>query len=130
MAPIKLNRPQNAASSDRVSLSVRRSEISADLASSALPLSSAHVAAESGGLRPEAANLGLVEEQFVDSSFRLICCEEIDGRRWKYFAENGGGSKRFKKGSIRAVCLRTPQAPVEVRIDKVETQEMRPLELL
>ncbi|XP_057493336.1 uncharacterized protein LOC130778868 [Actinidia eriantha] len=44
----------------------------------------------------------------------LICFEEIDGRRrWKYLAENEGSSKRFKKGSIRAVCLQTPQAPVE-----------------
>ena len=51
----------------------------------------------------------------MDSSLRLICCEEIDGRRWKYFAESGG-SKRLKKGSIRAVSLQSPQAPVEVSL--------------
>lgn len=73
--------------------------------------------AESAGLRPSAAaNLGLIDEQFVGSSLRLICCEEVDGRRWKYFTENGGGrggSKQFKNGSIRAVSLHSPQAPVE-----------------
>lgn len=71
----------------------------------------------SAGLRPATANLGFVEEQFVGSSLRLICCEEVDGRRWKYFAENGGGGgaseKQFKNGSIRAVSMHSPQAPVE-----------------
>ncbi|GFY89267.1 root UVB sensitive protein [Actinidia rufa] len=67
-----------------------------------------------GKRRAEArgGNLGLVEKQFVDSSLSLIYFEEIDGRRWKYLAENEGSSKRFKKGSIRAVCLQTPQAPL------------------
>ncbi|XP_059648320.1 protein root UVB sensitive 6-like [Cornus florida] len=82
--------------------------ISANLASSPPPST---VAAESGGLRREASS-GLLDEQFVDSSLRLICCEELDGRRWKYFAETGG-SMQFKKGSIRAVSLQTPQAPVD-----------------
>lgn len=55
------------------------------------------------------------QEQFVDSSLRLICSEEIDGRRWNYFAEDGGGgSVKFKKGSIRSVSLQSPKAPVDV----------------
>lgn len=57
--------------------------------------------------------LGLVEEEFIDSNLRLLCCEVIDGRRWKHLAENDVASGRFKKGSIRSVCLQTPQAPIE-----------------
>lgn len=53
-----------------------------------------------------------MEEQFVDSSLRLICFEEIDGRRFKYFAEDGS-SKQFKKGSIRSVSLQTHQSPAD-----------------
>lgn len=60
----------------------------------------------------EGSNLGILEEQFVGSSLRMICCEEIDGRRWKYYADSGG-SKRRKGGSIRAVSLQTPKPPAE-----------------
>ena len=64
---------------------------------------------------PESKNLrlGLVEDEFIDSSLRLICCEEIDGRRWKYIAENDSFGN-IKKGSIRSVSLQTPLAPVDV----------------
>ncbi|KAK2987001.1 hypothetical protein RJ640_024899, partial [Escallonia rubra] len=113
---MKLKQPANSASqsltattSQDARLLVRETlRISANLASAPPP-----VAAESGGLRPQDARFGLVEEQFVDSSLRLVCCEEIDGRRWNYFADNGG-SKQFKKGTIRAVSLQSPQAPVDV----------------
>ncbi|KAF2294066.1 hypothetical protein GH714_007222 [Hevea brasiliensis] len=64
--------------------------------------------------------LGLVEEEFIDSSLRLICCEEIDGRKWKYVAENDGFG-RYKKNSIRAVSLQTPQAPVEEIMSFIRT---------
>ncbi|KMT07872.1 hypothetical protein BVRB_6g145690 [Beta vulgaris subsp. vulgaris] len=58
--------------------------------------------------------LGLVEEEYIHSNLRLICCEEIDGRRWKYVAENANDSSgTFKKGSIRSVSLQTPQAPAD-----------------
>ncbi|KAL3635211.1 Protein root UVB sensitive 6 [Castilleja foliolosa] len=58
------------------------------------------------------------EDHFVDPSSRLICCEEIDGRRWKYFAENpgvirGNDSKQLKRSAIRAVSLQAPQAPID-----------------
>lgn len=52
-------------------------------------------------------------EEFLGSSFRLICCEEMDGRRWKYVAESDG-SGGFKKNSFRALSLHTPQAPLDV----------------
>jgi hypothetical protein len=57
--------------------------------------------------------------EFVNSSLRLICCEEIDGRRWSYVAEKDA-SGRFKKGSsIRAVSSHAPQTPpIEVRFYK------------
>ncbi|XP_073022472.1 protein root UVB sensitive 6-like [Primulina eburnea] len=59
----------------------------------------------------------VVEDQFVDSSLRMICSEEIDGRRWNYFAESSGGrsngAKKLKKNSIRAVSLHSPKAPVD-----------------
>lgn len=89
--------------------------ISADLASASPSLpASVHVA-------PENVSFGVVDRQFVDSSLRLLCCEEIDGRRWKYFADDETvGSdifklnmKKKKKNSIRAVSLQTPQAPLE-----------------
>ncbi|KAK3037754.1 hypothetical protein RJ639_031125 [Escallonia herrerae] len=112
---MKLKQPANSASqtltattSQDARLLVRETlRISANLASAPSP-----VAAESGGLRPQDERFRLVEEQFVDSSLRLVCCEEIDGRRWNYFAENGG-SKQLKKGAIRAVSLQSPQAPVD-----------------
>ncbi|KAE9445413.1 hypothetical protein C3L33_22689, partial [Rhododendron williamsianum] len=126
MTPMNLkpkSTTQTLPSNDAARLLVRETlRISADLASSsssaaAEPSSAASAVAESAGLRPSAAaNLGLIDEQFVGSSLRLICCEEVDGRRWKYFTENGGGrggSKQFKNGSIRAVSLHSPQAPVE-----------------
>lgn len=62
----------------------------------------------------------VVEDQFVDSSFRMICSEEIDGRRWNYLAESSGGrsngAKQSKKNSIRAISLQSPKAPVDVSI--------------
>ncbi|CAI9101484.1 OLC1v1038818C1 [Oldenlandia corymbosa var. corymbosa] len=57
-------------------------------------------------------SFGLVEDQFVNSSLKIICREEMDGRRWEYFADVGD-SKQFKKSSIRAVCLHSRQAPVD-----------------
>ncbi|CAL5329872.1 hypothetical protein CsSME_00010356 [Camellia sinensis var. sinensis] len=101
MAPIKPLSNSAAHTSHDAHLLVRQTlRISANLASSSSSSSS------------PPANLGFVEEQFVDSTFRLICCEEIDGRRWNYFADNGP-SNQFNMPSIRAVSLQTPQAPVQ-----------------
>ncbi|KAF5952389.1 hypothetical protein HYC85_010333 [Camellia sinensis] len=101
MAPIKPPSNSAAHTSHDAHLLVRQTlRISANLASSSSSSSS------------PPANLGFVEEQFVDSTFRLICCEEIDGRRWNYFADNGP-SNQFNMPSIRAVSLQTPQAPVQ-----------------
>ncbi|KAG8645914.1 hypothetical protein MANES_10G106100v8 [Manihot esculenta] len=76
--------------------------------------------AQSVSLLDNTRRLGLVEDEFIDSSLRLICCEEIDGRRWKYVAENDsfGG---YKKNSIRAVSLHTPQTPVEEMMSFIRT---------
>lgn len=50
---------------------------------------------------------------FESAGLRWICCEEIDGRRWKYVAETDS-SGRFKKNSFRPLSLQTPQAPLDV----------------
>lgn len=120
MAPVKLKQPPNSAaqtitSSQDARILVRETiRISANLASSppACSSSSSVTAVDGLGLRSEEVKFGLVQDEFVDSSLRLICCEEIDGRRWKYLAENDG-SGQFKNGSIRAVGLQSPQAPID-----------------
>lgn len=62
----------------------------------------------------EATSFGLVEDQFVDASLRLICYEEVDGRRFKYLAHTNG--KKFNKGSnsIRSISLQSRKAPADV----------------
>ncbi|XP_042506729.1 protein root UVB sensitive 6-like [Macadamia integrifolia] len=122
MAPIKINQsPTSAAqtltSSQDARLLLRETlRINANLASapsstSAASPSSSLVASESCGLRAE-SKFGLLEEGFNDSNLKIICREEIDGRRWQYVAEKDG-SGRFKKGSVRSVSLQTPQAPID-----------------
>ncbi|XP_040949746.1 protein root UVB sensitive 6 isoform X1 [Gossypium hirsutum] len=63
-------------------------------------------------LMDENRRMGLVGDEFRDSSLKLICCEEIDGRRWKYVAEKDSFGN-FKNNSIRTVSLHTPQAPLD-----------------
>ncbi|KAK4491273.1 hypothetical protein RD792_002009 [Penstemon davidsonii] len=119
---MKLKHPSNSASQTLTSpdtrLLVRETlRISANLASAPSPsLTEDSSATERQG----SGFVGLVEPQILHSSLRLICCEEIDGRRWKYFAEDNDsvgrssiGSKQLKKNSIRAVSLQSPQAPVD-----------------
>ncbi|TQD77078.1 hypothetical protein C1H46_037405 [Malus baccata] len=60
------------------------------------------------------------DQDFVGSSLRLVCCEEIDGRRWNYVAEPDSSSSSsssaattFKKGSFRALSLHSPQPPLD-----------------
>ncbi|KAF7842832.1 protein root UVB sensitive 6-like [Senna tora] len=131
MAPINLKQPpspsaaaaaQTIASSQDARALVRETlRISANLASS--PAVGDPCPAQTTS-RPSAAALvesecrrrvggGVVgAEEFVSSSLRLICCEEIDGRRWKYVAESDGCGG-FKKNSFRALGLQSPQAPLD-----------------
>lgn len=115
---MKLKPPPNSSSSSSQTLTATDAKllvretlrISADLASSPYVTSVGSV--------PENASFGVVDREFVDSSLRLLCCEEIDGRRWKYFADESVGSeqlnlKKKKKNAIRAVSLHSPQAPAE-----------------
>ncbi|PIN21986.1 hypothetical protein CDL12_05307 [Handroanthus impetiginosus] len=120
---MKLKHPSSSASQTLASsdtrLLVRETlRISANLASAPPPSPVPVVAAQERKLLRDSNFGGLVDDQFVDSSLRLICCEEIDGRRWQYFAENNNnvrsrGSKQLRKNSIRAISLQTPQAPVD-----------------
>ncbi|KAG8364031.1 hypothetical protein BUALT_Bualt19G0083900 [Buddleja alternifolia] len=123
---MKLKHPSNSASqtvtSSDTQLLVRETlRISANLASAPPPSpGAAVVAGPEHPLHHDSSFGGIAEDQFVDSSLRLICCEEIDGRRWKYYADNdsvrSNGLKQLKKNSIRAVSLQTPQAPVDVSV--------------
>ncbi|KAL0335318.1 UNVERIFIED_CONTAM: protein root UVB sensitive 6 [Sesamum radiatum] len=121
---MKLKHPSNSASQTLTSSDTRMLvretlRISANLASAPPPSPGAGaVAAQDRTLLQDSSFGGFVEDQFLDSSLRLICCEEIDGRRWQYFADNNisvrsGGSRKLKKNSIRAVSLQTPQTPVD-----------------
>ncbi|KAI4296139.1 hypothetical protein L6164_036122 [Bauhinia variegata] len=127
MAPINLKQSSNAATVQTIAstqdarILVRETlRISANLASSPTiaappiettsdPASSSWVESES---RRRIKGVAVNGEDFVDSSLRLICCEELDGRRWKYVVENDG-SGGFKKNSFRVLSLHTPQAPVD-----------------
>ncbi|XP_065046770.1 protein root UVB sensitive 6-like isoform X2 [Musa acuminata AAA Group] len=42
---------------------------------------------------------------------RVLCCEEIDGRRWSYVVDDGGHPRRGS--AVRAVPLQSPMAPLE-----------------
>nr|GMD45552.1 protein root UVB sensitive 6 [Ipomoea batatas] len=56
------------------------------------------------------------EPLLLDASSRLLCCEEIDGRMWKYFPDGSvscGAMQPKKKSSIRAVGLHSPQTPID-----------------
>ncbi|KAL0014832.1 hypothetical protein SO802_001901 [Lithocarpus litseifolius] len=66
-----------------------------------------------GSAENRRSSLGLVEEEYVNSSLRLICSEEINGRRWNYVAEKDALAGTFNKASIRALTLNTPQPPHE-----------------
>ncbi|KAL0364959.1 UNVERIFIED_CONTAM: protein root UVB sensitive 6 [Sesamum angustifolium] len=109
---MKLKHPSNSASQTLTSSDTRMLvretlRISANLASAPPPSPGAGaVAAQDRTLLQDSSFGGFVEDQFLDSSLRF--CEEIDGRRWQYFAENNisvrsGGSRKLKKNSIRAV---------------------------
>lgn len=105
-----------AAASQDARLLVRETmRISANLATSSSPIAAGAgaVSLQSEAVVDETTRFGLVEGQFVDSSLRLICSEDIDGRRWNYVAERDG-SGSYKKNSFRAVSLQSPQAPAEV----------------
>lgn len=87
--------------------------ISAGLASAPPDSAVPSLSSASGG-GSENRKLGLAEDEFVGSSLRLICCEEVDGRRWKYVAESDASTGKLKKNSFRALSLQTPQAPADV----------------
>lgn len=119
--PIKLNAknsPANqtlttTATAQDARLLVRETlRISASLASSAPPVEPLPL--EDRKQLQLQLGRGRLDDDFVGSSLRLICCEEIDGRRWNYVAEPDSSSGTFKKGSFRALGLHSPQPPLQV----------------
>ena len=130
MAPINLKHSPNPSSTDARALVRETLRISANLASSLEvvdPLPAETTTSRSSVASFPSSSLSAVElecririgggtvgvEDFVNPSSRLICCEEIDGRRWKYIAESDGNGG-FKKNSFRALSLQSPQAPIDV----------------
>ncbi|KAI4367062.1 hypothetical protein MLD38_022843 [Melastoma candidum] len=89
--------------------------ISADIASSSSSTTSLQDSTVVAASASVSAAPGLLNQDLLESSARFICCEEIDGRRWKYVTDydDGGSSGSLRKGSFRAVCLQTPQSPVD-----------------
>ncbi|KAL2339324.1 hypothetical protein Fmac_013770 [Flemingia macrophylla] len=87
MAPMNMKQSGNSSiSSSSQEILVRETlRMSANLASSPL----------NGSLTP--------------SSLRLICCEEMDGRRWKYVAETDGHGQ-FKTNSFRPLSCQAPHS--------------------
>ncbi|XP_019703522.1 protein root UVB sensitive 6 isoform X2 [Elaeis guineensis] len=56
------------------------------------------------------------------ASSRILCCEEIDGRRWNYVVDvEGTGSVRRCSSAVKAVSLQTPVAPVEELISFIRS---------
>ncbi|EHA8592478.1 hypothetical protein COCNU_contig69550639G000010 [Cocos nucifera] len=52
-----------------------------------------------------------VEEKALS---RVLCCEQVDGRRWNYVVEvEGPGSLRWGS-ALKAVPLQNPAAPMDV----------------
>ncbi|KAH0897069.1 hypothetical protein HID58_046637, partial [Brassica napus] len=99
--PLKHSSPDPISSSDSIRLLSRETlRISASLA------------APPDDLLPQALP---DSSQFLRSTLRLICCEEIDGRRWKYVAESDGSGKFKRNSVVRAVSLESPRTPFDVR---------------
>ncbi|KAI4298900.1 hypothetical protein L6164_032413 [Bauhinia variegata] len=127
MAPVNLKQSSNTATAQTIAstqdarLLVRETlRISANLASSAgiatPPIETTSDPASSSlgesDRRRSIGGIAVNGEEFINSSLRLICCEELDGRRWKYVVESDG-SGGFKKNSFRALSLQTHQAPLD-----------------
>ncbi|XXG87026.1 hypothetical protein AAC387_Pa11g1814 [Persea americana] len=124
MAPIQFKKSppppsaQTLVSSKDARILVRETmRISANLASAAPPCSIQTGSCESR----QGLKFGVADEGFVDSSLRVLCCEQIDGRRWKYVAEETAGSGRMRKSSIRTIGLHAPQAPVNDMISFIRS---------
>ncbi|KAK8572658.1 hypothetical protein V6N13_048235 [Hibiscus sabdariffa] len=111
----------NSTSQDSRLLVRQTLRISASLASNA-GLSSSSSSSSTGSVSVGAAislmdenrSMGLVGDDFRDSSLELICCEEIDGRRWNYVAERDSFGN-FKNNSMRALTLHVPQAQAQAQ---------------
>nr|KYP52099.1 UPF0420 protein C16orf58 isogeny [Cajanus cajan] len=60
------------------------------------------------------ANLASTPLLETAPSLRMICCEELDGRRWKYVAETDAHGQ-FKPDSFRPLSVQNPQlqAPID-----------------
>uniref|UniRef100_A0A1D1Z284 UPF0420 protein C16orf58 n=2 Tax=Anthurium amnicola TaxID=1678845 RepID=A0A1D1Z284_9ARAE len=133
MSPIQLRNPSPAsaqtltlpaAQDARVIVrDAMRATAAAPTLASAPPLSAPPPAALPGQLGPAelrflpGRELGLVAEPGGSGT---LCLEEIDGKRWRYVAEEGSG--RFRRGSsVKAVAMQTPAAPIDELISFIRS---------
>ncbi|KAI0507813.1 hypothetical protein KFK09_013941 [Dendrobium nobile] len=49
----------------------------------------------------------------VEAQPRVLCCEEIDGKRWNYVVEAEGPRMSRRGSSLKAVSLQSPGAPID-----------------
>ncbi|CAN6458223.1 unnamed protein product [Victoria cruziana] len=118
MAPIQTPtrataRAQSLPTSQEARVLVRETmRLSANLASANASLA----APEPALLRPE-MRIGLVSESRPEA--RVICSEELDGRRWNYVVE-ADPSGRFSH-SMHAVALQTPKNPIDELISFIRS---------
>ncbi|XP_008808962.3 protein root UVB sensitive 6 [Phoenix dactylifera] len=54
---------------------------------------------------------GLALEEKAPS--RVLCCEEINGRRWNYVVEEEGPGRLRRGSALKSVSLQTPAAPMD-----------------
>lgn len=45
---------------------------------------------------------------------RVLCCEEIDGKRWNYVVDAEGPRMTRRGSSLKAVSLQSPVPPIDV----------------
>ncbi|XVF75096.1 hypothetical protein PTKIN_Ptkin13bG0160700 [Pterospermum kingtungense] len=92
--------------------------ISANLASNAVASNS--VSSSSIRISDDGTAVPLMDEsrkmeyvgELAASRLELICCEEMDGRRWNYVAEKDRFGN-FRNNSMRALSLHNPQTPLD-----------------
>ncbi|XP_078434512.1 root UVB sensitive protein (Protein of unknown function, DUF647) [Wolffia australiana] len=113
MAPISFKNSPPAAQDARMLVrEAMRASAAATLASAppltASPLSTmAEKASEAGELR-------LLHGRREPDLARVVCLEEVDGKKWKYVAVEEGSGKQRRGASVRAVPVQhSPMAPVD-----------------
>lgn len=115
MAPFQLKHSPGTAAAKEARLIVRDAMRTAVLASSPgllpppLPMATDPIAAaEIRFSSPDADTLAAPAAQP-----RILCCEEIDGKRWNYVVEEKGARMSRRGSSLKMVSLQLPGPPID-----------------